>query len=244
MHSKISVSAAGRNGEMHDSTAPALALFDIDGTLIRRAGIYHRDALVQAIRRVTGFDTTTDGIPLYGMLDPDIIREMLRRAGAPARVARQQMPGIMASAGRIYVRTCPVLTRKTCPGVRRLLSNLERRGIAMALVTGNLARIGWWKMERAGLRRYFRFGAFSEMARDRAGLVRIAVRQARRQGWIGRNTPVCLIGDAPADILAARASGVRSIAVATGLVSSGKLRSFGPDLVLDDLRALRAEMLI
>ena len=52
--------------------APALALFDIDGTLLRRAGPHHREALVEAVRRVTGFDTTTDGIPLYGMLDPDI----------------------------------------------------------------------------------------------------------------------------------------------------------------------------
>ena len=70
---------------MSASTAPALALFDIDGTLIRRAGPHHRQALVEAIRRVTGLATTTDGIPLYGMLDPDIIREMLRQAGAAAR---------------------------------------------------------------------------------------------------------------------------------------------------------------
>jgi phosphoglycolate phosphatase len=229
---------------MSASTAPALALFDIDGTLIRRAGPHHRQALVEAIRRVTGLETTTDGIPLYGMLDPDIIRAMLRRAGASAPVTRAAMPEIAAAAGRIYVRTCPVIERKLCPGVRRLLGQLERRGIALALVTGNLSRIGWWKLERAGLRRYFRFGAFGEMARDRAGLVRIAVRHARQQGWIGRAARVSLIGDAPADILAARAGGVRSIAVATGLISGEQLRSYAPDLVLEDLRALRPETLI
>jgi phosphoglycolate phosphatase-like HAD superfamily hydrolase len=226
------------------SPAPALALFDIDGTLTRRAGPHHRDALTGAVRLVTGFETTTDGIPLYGMLDPDIIREMLRRAGAPARLTREAMPAIIASAQRIYRRTCPVIVRKTCPGVRSVLGRCERRGIVMGLVTGNLTRIGWWKLERAGLRHHFRFGAFGEMARDRAGLVRLAVRRARREGWIHKGTPVCLIGDAPADILAARANGVRSISVATGLLPVDALRAYAPDVMLDDLRGLRLEMIL
>jgi phosphoglycolate phosphatase len=224
--------------------APALALFDIDGTLTRRAGPHHRQALIEGVRRVTGLAVTTDGIPLHGMLDPDIIRLMLEREGARPKVVREAMPGIVVAAQRIYRRTCPVLVRKTCPGVRRLLGGLDRRGVAMALVTGNLTRIGWWKMERAGLRRYFRFGAFGEMARDRAGLVRIAVRHARAQGWIGRATPVCLVGDTPADILAARAGGVRSIAVATGLVPAAELLLHSPDMVLEDLRSLRPEMIL
>jgi phosphoglycolate phosphatase len=223
--------------------APALALFDIDGTLLRRAGPHHREALVKAIRRVTGLDTTTDGIPLFGMLDPDIIREMLRRAGAGPRAIGRAMPEVLESAQRIYRRTCPVLERKTCPGVRRLLGRLDRAGIVMELVTGNLARIGWKKMERAGLKDYFRFGAFAEMARDRAGLVRIAIRHARSQGWIGRATPISLIGDAPADILAAQANGIRSIAVATGLVSREGLAAYSPEVLLDDLRDLEPRML-
>jgi phosphoglycolate phosphatase-like HAD superfamily hydrolase len=223
---------------MARSHAPALALFDIDGTLVRRAGSHHREALVEAIRRVTGFDTTTDGIPLYGMLDPDILREMLRRADAPARVAREALPAIQTAAERIYRRTCPPIARKTCPGVRRLLGGLERRGVAMGLVTGNLTRIGWWKLERAGLRRYFRFGAFGEMARDRAGLVRLALRRARQEGWIAAATPVSLVGDAPADILAARANGVRSVSVATGLLAAAELAAYSPDVLLEDLRAL------
>jgi phosphoglycolate phosphatase len=41
-------------------------LFDIDGTLVRKSGARHREALVEAIRIVTGVETTTDGIPLQG----------------------------------------------------------------------------------------------------------------------------------------------------------------------------------
>jgi phosphoglycolate phosphatase-like HAD superfamily hydrolase len=154
------------------------------------------------------------------------------------------MPSIIAGAQRIYARTCPDLRRRVCPGVRMLLYKLHRRNIATGLVTGNLTRIGWKKMERAGLRHYLRYGAFAELARDRAGLVRIAIVEARRRGWIDRLSPIALIGDHPNDINAARANRIRSIAVATGVVGAEELARHAPDILVPDLRSLSMEMLI
>jgi phosphoglycolate phosphatase-like HAD superfamily hydrolase len=226
------------------SFAPALALFDIDGTLIRRAGPHHREALVKAVRRVAGLETTTDHIPLYGMLDPDILAQMMTNAGASRPLIRRAMPEIVELAQRIYIRNCPNLERKTCPGVRALLRRLSRRGILLGLVTGNLTRIGWMKMQRAGLKPYFRFGAFGEMSPNRAGLARLAIAHAKKAGWIGRNTRISLIGDSPNDIRAAHASRIVSIAVSTGISSPEELASLSPDLLLQDLRALKPEMLL
>jgi phosphoglycolate phosphatase len=221
-----------------------LVLFDIDGTLLRRAGPHHREALVKAVLRVTGIETTIEGIPVQGMLDRDIVAAMLRNARASTAVIRRKMPQITDCAQTIYTRSCPDLRSKVCPGARMLLYRLARRGITTGLVTGNLTRIGWKKMERAGLRRYLRFGAFAELARDRAGLVRIAMQRARREGWINRTSPVALIGDHPNDIRAARANRVRSIAVATGLASADELAASSPDVLVPDLRALSMEMLL
>ena len=106
--------------------APALVLFDIDGTLIRRAGLHHRQALIDAVRAVTGLETTTDHIPLHGMLDPDILERMMRNAGASTSVIRRAMPAIVRRAQTLHVRRCPDLRRKTCPGVRGLLQRLAR----------------------------------------------------------------------------------------------------------------------
>jgi len=220
----------------------ALVLFDIDGTLVRRAGPHHREALVQGVRRVTGLETTTEGIPVQGMLDPVIVTAMMRAAGAHPAAIREAMPDVLRAAERYYLRVCPVLTGKHCPGVEPLLERLTRRGILLGLVTGNLTRIGWRKLERAGLRRHFRFGAFGEMARNRAGLARLAIREARRQGWIGREAVVSLIGDAPQDIEAARANGIRAISVKTGISSVGELEKLRPDELLRDLREFRLRM--
>jgi phosphoglycolate phosphatase len=222
----------------------ALVLFDIDGTLIRRAGPHHREALVEAVRAVTGLDTTTDHIPVHGMLDPDILTRMMGDAGASGREIRHHLPSIIERAQSIYVRSCPDLRKKTCPGVRRLLYGLKRRGVPVGLVTGNLTRIGWKKIRRAELEHYFRFGVFAEMARDRTELARMAIAHARRRGWIDGDARISLIGDAPNDIIAARANGARSVAVHTGISTREELAELQPDLLLEDLRALRVGMLI
>jgi len=226
------------------AAAPALFLFDIDGTLIRRAGPHHRAALEDALFRVTGLRASTNGIPVQGMLDRDILREMLRAAGASRRVVDRDMVRIVREAQSLYRGACPDLRAKVCPGVRRLLRGLLRLGIPAGLVTGNLSRIGWRKMERAGLRGYFCLGAFSEQGRTRAELAGRAAAEARRRGLISGHTPVALIGDHPNDIAAARANGFLSVAVATGVVPLEELRPHEPDILLEDLRGLELEKLL
>ncbi len=214
-------------------------LFDIDGTLIRRAGPHHREALVEAIRRTAHVETTTEGVPVAGMLDRDILTSMMLSAGMSRRSIQRAMPEVVARAQSIYVRRVPDISRKVCPGVRSLLQRLTARGVVIGLVTGNLSRIGWRKMERAGLKPYFRFGAFAELARDRAGLVRVAIRRARRERWIGRESAITLIGDHPNDVLAAKANHIRAIAVGTGIVSLEELQSHSPLIAVPDLRSLK-----
>ena len=219
-------------------------LFDIDGTLIRRAGPHHREALVEAIRRTAHVETTTEGVPVAGMLDREILKTMMRRAGMSGRAIKAAMPEVIARAQSIYVRRVPDISRKVCPGVRPLLRRLATRGVVIGLVTGNLSRIGWRKMERTGLRSYFRFGAFAECAHSRAGLVRIAIRHARREHWIDRDGAISLIGDHPNDVLAAHANGIRAIAVGTGIVAREELLAQSPDIFVPDLRALEIESLL
>src|SRR5579862_1125413 len=137
---------------MKYSMTRALVLFDIDGTLLRRAGPHHRQALIDAVRRATGVETTTEGVPVQGMLDRDILARMLSNAGVSQTRIRRHMPAMVAAAQRIYVRRCPDLRRRVCPGARMLLYRLWRKRIPAGLVSGNLSRIGWKKMECAGLK--------------------------------------------------------------------------------------------
>lgn len=214
---------------------PLLALFDIDGTLTRRAGPAHRDALVAAVREVLGVRTRNDNIPLHGMLDPDILMRMMGNAGVEPRRARAALPAIYRAAERYYVTWVTDLRDKTSPGIPSLLQWLKRRGATLALVTGNLARIGWKKLERADLDGYFAFGVFGEMAATRTELVHMAIDHARRRGWTPGNSRGVLIGDTPNDVEAGRAGGLATIGVATGLSTLQELQQSGATLCARDL---------
>ena len=47
------------------------------------------------MRRATGLETTTEGIPVQGMLDPAIVTVMLRRAGVTRALIAEVMPQIV-----------------------------------------------------------------------------------------------------------------------------------------------------
>lgn len=224
-------------------TSKPLFLFDIDGTLLAKAGPHHREALEYAASRVVGRRVSADGVPVAGNLDREILRLMLSQAGVADKHIQRLLPPIMAEAQRRYLRECPDLRHRVCAGMRPFLNRLERRGIAAGLVTGNLSRIGWHKVKQAGLRGHFQFGAFSDMGKTRAELARLAMEQARRGGLWGGKTPVYLVGDHLNDIRAARENGIPIISVTTGPMSREELAAFGPDFLLDDIRHLPLEII-
>jgi phosphoglycolate phosphatase len=222
---------------------PSLVLFDIDGTLTRGAGPHHRFALESAVLQVTGIAATTQGIPVHGMLDHVILTLMMRAAGMSDDEALWVLPAVMEAAQELYQTGVPDLRDKLCPGVPFVLEEMSRRDVVLALVTGNLTRIAWHKLARAGISQYFRFGAFGEMAPTRGDLAKLAIARARGEGLIDANSRISLIGDAASDIVAARDAGVQSIAVRTGISTEEELVGAGPDVLLDDLTRLDLSMI-
>jgi phosphoglycolate phosphatase-like HAD superfamily hydrolase len=172
------------------------------------------------------------------MLDPDILAWMMRVTGMDEPAIQGAMPRIIEAAQDLYEHSVPDLRDKTCPGVEPLLGRLRDRGAVLALVTGNLTRIGWRKLERAGLRQYFHFGAFGEMAPTRGGLARLAIDKALQAGLIDEKSPISLIGDAVQDVAAAHENHIRAIAVRTGITPPEELEASAPDLLVDDLTHL------
>ena len=75
-------------------------------------------------------------------------------------------------------------------------------------------------------------------------MVRIAIRRARKERWIGRESAITLIGDHPNDVLAARANGIRAVAVGTGIVPLEELRTHSPLIAIPDLRSLKLDDLL
>jgi phosphoglycolate phosphatase-like HAD superfamily hydrolase len=223
----------------------SLVLFDIDGTLVRGAGLHHKQSLVEGIRKVTGLSTTLDDVPTAGMLDRDLIVGMLQAAGQSKSGIQKLLCQIMAECQRCYVANCAMdLRSSVCAGVPEFLAHLKAQRALLGLVTGNLSQIGWKKVELAGLRAYFSIGAFAEDGTTRTRLAQVAAWRAIKQGLIGKNCRITLIGDHVNDIEAAKGNGFRAVAVATGVTSLEELRASKPDILVSNLTELDPAELI
>jgi phosphoglycolate phosphatase len=211
-------------------------LFDIDGTLLRSRDRVHFDAFTHAVHLVLGREVTLEGIPLAGNTDTAILREACLRAGIPPPVLEAHSAAILtAMCNHVSLRR-DELDLYVMPAVEQALDHLARRGALLGVATGNLESIGWTKLERAGLRPWFCFGGFSDAFLDRTHLLAHAARQARTLA--GPSAKICVVGDTPRDIEAARANGLRVLAVATGRFSFDDLLAHQPDLCAESLAHL------
>jgi phosphoglycolate phosphatase len=217
---------AVKNGFAWDSQNAYL--FDIDGTLLRSRDRVHVDSFTATLQRVMGPHVTLEGVALAGNTDTSILREACAQAGIAPEVLEPQLAAITEAichhvAGRKH-EMHPMLM----PGVEDTLQYLADRGALLGLATGNLEMIGWIKMERAGLREWFRFGGFSDHHPLRSELIADAARKARELA--GPGATVCVVGDTPRDIEAAHVNSLPLVAVATGQFSFDELMQFEPEV--------------
>jgi phosphoglycolate phosphatase len=212
-------------------------LFDIDGTLLRSRDRIHFNSVAASVQRVTGFEITLAGVLIHGSTDTAILREACKQAGIPAAVMEAQTEAILEAMRNAVAERRHELDLVRMPGVEEVLRHLARRGALLGVATGNLEMIGWIKIEQAGLREWFRFGGFSDQFPVRAELVAQAAQKARE---LAGGTKICVVGDTPRDIEAARANSLSVIAVATGSYSFDQLAACRPEVCTTSLADLLA----
>jgi phosphoglycolate phosphatase-like HAD superfamily hydrolase len=213
-------------------------LFDIDGTLLRSRDRIHFNSFAASVERVTGFEITLAGILLHGSTDTAILREACQQAGVPADVMEQRTEAILEAMRNVVADQRHELDLIRMPGVETVLDYLAGKGALLGVATGNLEAIGWIKIEEAGLREWFCFGGFSDHFSIRPDLIGHAARKAREMA--GKEATVCVVGDTPRDIEAARANFLPVIAVATGNYSFDELQKLQPEACASSLADLLA----
>jgi phosphoglycolate phosphatase len=213
-------------------------LFDIDGTLLRSRDRIHVNSFVASVHRVTGFEVTLAGIVLQGSTDTGILREACVQAGIPPEVLEAHTAAILEAMGKSVAEQRHAMELVRMPGVEEVLRYLAGRGALLGVATGNLEMIGWIKVEQAGLREWFHFGGFSDHFPIRSELIAHAAAKAREMA--GRDARVCVVGDTPRDIEAARANSLPVIAVATGRYGFEELSALHPEVCATTLADLLA----
>jgi len=225
-----------------------LLLFDIDGTLLttKGAGI---SALTTAFADV--FAAEIGGRPLpeisfAGSTDSGIVRHLCRHFAfeAPEGKTREFYSEYLLRLRRNLAAQDPAGSGRL-PGVLELLRHLTafHPQHRLNLLTGNVQRGAWIKVEHYGLREFFTTGAFGDDHHDRNALCPVAVdREKQHSGRHFSPGEVVVIGDTPKDIACGKAHGARTLAVATGGFAADELAAHEPTATVGDFSDVAAVM--
>lgn len=218
-----------------------LVLWDVDYTLADTDGVGRRLYQI-ALEELYGVQMPHPLTSMAGRTDNSIALEVLIAAGIPdpaAEVARfQRLLGARAAGLDGMVRE----RGKALPGAPEALAALAGRShaprIVQSVLTGNIPALARVKLGGLGLTQHLdlTIGAYGDVSEVRADLVPVArINAAERYGTDFGGRATVLVGDTPSDVVAAIASGARSVAVATGSFSAVQLAEAGADVVLADL---------
>ncbi len=202
-------------------------LFDIDGTLLSCTDAVHYFAFCEALGTLAGRPLNLDGVTAHGNTDVGILRDALALAGVPDETWRPRIAETREAMCRFVDERRADLCATLLPFVPEVLERLRAKGAVLGVATGNLEGIGRLKLEHCGLLRWFDFGGYSDPYEYRRDVFAGALGKAR--ALAGADAAVCVVGDTPEDVRAARANGLGVVAVATGIYSPEELRAERPD---------------
>ncbi len=215
---------------------PAVALFDVDETLVHTGGSGAR-SWRYAFDKLYGIPADIGAHSSAGETDPFVGRKTFEGV-----LGREPSRSEMA---RIYAQYLLHLSEdiwksegyRVLDGAEETLTNLSEAGVVLGIVSGAMEGAARTKLMPANLNRFFLFGGYGSDSADRGELIRFAIERASQlhDGPLPP-TEIVVVGDTPHDVEAARAAGVVSVAVASGKYSVQELRGAHADHVMASLK--------
>jgi phosphoglycolate phosphatase len=220
--------------ELYGARLPGLVIFDLDGTLLDSVPdlaaavdnmLSLRGSPPAGVERVKDWVGNGSQVlvrrALAGALDHAVVDD--------AQAAQAHQDFLRAYAGEHHLT-------QVYPGVKTLLDWLQQQGVPMAIATNKPERFVAPLLQEKGLDSYFRWlvggDTLAAQKPDPAAL-----------HWIMQQagvpaTETLFVGDSRNDVLAARAAGVKVVAVSYGYNHGEPIATQNPDLLVDSLDAL------
>ncbi len=216
-------------------------MFDIDGTLLHTGGA-GLSAIYEGLKNAFSLEQSVDQMPplnLAGATDAGLAHFLFAHFEIDHSPENEEAfyDSYHRSLSRNLAQHSITNGGHLLPGITELLECLDNHAhLSLGLLTGNIQRGAWTKLEQFEIERFFHTGAFGDDHHDRNRLGPIAIDRATQHfGCEFLPEDTVIIGDTPKDIACARACGAKAIAVATGTFTIDALAAFQPDHLFENL---------
>lgn len=194
-----------------------LVMFDMDGTLTDSFAI-EENCYVRAIEQALNLtDVRTDWHSYPHTTSAFCLQEIVRQARGTPPTAQESL-----AVQRRMIELMDDLTRRTgrrtqeMPGAATAMRELQRRGYAVAIASGDWEVTARHKFTTAGIPFDDLPSAFCEVAVPRTGIMLEALARAVAHHGVARFERVTYVGDAAWDVRACRELGWPLVGVGTG----------------------------
>lgn len=230
---------------MKKSNGKKLVLFDIDGTLVqtdRQSIEQWRIRVVEVFKKVYRKDLPVDFdlARVNGKVERRYFREIAEMLGVTKDEFEKKFPEAAEYFHVLlkhHIRQKNINFTKVREAADLVEILLKSSHVHIGLVTGNIEKNAWLKLQSADFDKPFTVGGFGDNVEDRGDLVLEAITKSEDHFGVSfQKTDIIVIGDTIHDIASAKKAGVVSVGVATGMTESfGELVAAGGDIVVHTL---------
>ncbi|MEK7461829.1 MAG: HAD hydrolase-like protein [Patescibacteria group bacterium] len=218
---------------MYKTTVP---LFDIDQTLINNRGTRGK-SFEHAIKKVFGIEVSADNFSTHGMIDPEIMTELLKYHGHDnIDITKQKREAYLREMeNHFFADGVNKLLYEPMSGAEKALQYLVQNNYLIGILTGNTEKISHYKLKAARLDSYCNFGLFGDQVERRTELSELAKEKVPEYFPSGVKPKLIIIGDSPRDVHAAHEANLPAIGIGAGNYSVKELLDAGADAAIESL---------
>jgi phosphoglycolate phosphatase-like HAD superfamily hydrolase len=212
-----------------------ILLFDINGVLGTSYPKTDIDSYGYAIRKVFGIDASAYSMDISGMTSKGVFFALLREQVDEKELETKNRELHDLRFG-YYKEHAGIQDIATIPGIPVTLKVLHDEGYLMGVLSGVPRDIAEYQLEKMGLNDMFSFGVYGDSYVNRVDMfAEAALSIAEIVGHKVDIEKIFYFDDSLRGILAGKAAGVRTIAVATGANAYEELEAQGPYAILRNL---------
>ena len=194
-----------------------LTIWDIDGNLVnisKYQALADQKAIEKVFREKPSLQEIEEN---FGKPSKEVLAIPIRKYGISEKDIQENMDKMLKFQANRLVEEIKNADKSEVllPGVLELLEKLRELGIPMGIVTGNIEEAGKSIIETLNLSYYFNknINSYGDNVNQRHEIVSRAIRKAREEGLIDKNSKVYVFGDTSNDIVAAKRNNCISVAV-------------------------------